>query len=615
METTEYSGSSGNATPAISGSRKARTAGSGQSIRGAWFGGALLATLVLASALRGIFPVADPPWRAGVGIVWHDEGTWVHNARNRALFGAWKLDEWNPMYITPVLTGLEYASFRMFGVGLWQARLVSEVAGVLSVLLLGLAVSRVAGRLAGLLAAALLATNYVYVMYDRAALMEATMIAFMVAAWYCYVRAHDSPVWGLLVGPAVFLAYFTKAAAAFLVAAIGLDAVLSLALTSRHAWLGPTPAGGSPSEEPETSSGRPGARVAAWFTLAGLLGAGLISLLLFVAPNWQEYRFYNWQVSVTRKPSYTVKALLDRVSWFPILHDFFTRMWLVSILAAGGTLGLLARWRRVHPGERLLLLWLGLGSCELFLHDVGNERRLVFLIPALVALAAIVLGRDRRLLAPEVVQLKRLPLLLTAPLVLYVLYVTGGGLLRLAFLYEVRQGILSPDVRLSAAVAVVAGIAVYATWPAVPRWVVRNSWSAPASLLLACLVLAGDVAQFTQWAWERTEKNYAAMRLLGEWLPPGTLVQGKLANGLSLENRIRPIFVGRGFGNYLDRLSRDDARYLVTYIAPEVGYEGPVIKDVLDAYPNRRVLHVFDVAETPGGHDQAALFDKGPRRQ
>jgi len=611
METSEYSGASRNATPAISGGAETGAARSGQNIRAAWFGIALLATLVLASVLRGIFPVADPPWRTTVGIAWHDEGGWVHNARNRALFGAWKLDEWNPMYITPVLTGLEYASFRTFGVGLWQARLVSEVAGVLSVLLLGLAVSRVAGRLAGLMAAALLATNYVYVMYDRAALMEATMVAFMVAAWYCYVRAHDSPVWGLLVGPAVLLAYFTKAAAVFLVGAIMLDAALSLALTSRLSWPGPTPAGGGSSEGPEAGPGRSRARAAAWFTLAGLLGAGLISLLVFLVPNWREYRFYNWQISVTRKPSYTVKALVDRVSWFPILHDFFTRMWLVSILAAGGALGLLARWRRVHPGERLLLLWVGLGACELLLHDVGNERRFVFLIPALVALAAIVLGRDRRLLAPEVAGIKRSTSILAAPLVLFTLYVTVGGLLRLAFLYEARQGLLSPDVRLSAAAAVAAGIAIYVTWPAVPRWVVRNTWRTPASLLLVCLVLVGDVAQFTQWAWERTEKNYTAMRLLGEWLPPGTRVHGKLANGLSLENRIRPVFVGRGFGNYLDRLSRDDVRYLVTYVAPEVGYEGPVIRDVLDAYPNRRVLHVFDVAETPGGHDQAALFDKG----
>ena len=38
-------------------------------------------------------------------------------------------DAWNPMYIAPVFTGLEYVSFATFGVGVWQARLVSEVTG------------------------------------------------------------------------------------------------------------------------------------------------------------------------------------------------------------------------------------------------------------------------------------------------------------------------------------------------------------------------------------------------------------------------------------------------------------------------------------------------------
>src|SRR5919106_3253168 len=97
---------------------------------------ALLAIIAVAVVLRALFPTADPPWNPSVGIVWHDEGAWVHNARNRALFGVWSLDAWNPMYIAPVFTGLEYVSFAAFGVGVRQARLVSEIAGCLSVLLL-----------------------------------------------------------------------------------------------------------------------------------------------------------------------------------------------------------------------------------------------------------------------------------------------------------------------------------------------------------------------------------------------------------------------------------------------------------------------------------------------
>src|SRR6185295_3844198 len=119
------------------------------------FPGLLAGIVLIAAVLRGAFPTADPPWRTTVGIVWHDEGAWVHNARNRALFGAWTQDAWNPMYIAPVFSALEYASFRTFGVGLWQARLVSEILGWLSVLLLVLGVGRIAGRRAGLIAGAL----------------------------------------------------------------------------------------------------------------------------------------------------------------------------------------------------------------------------------------------------------------------------------------------------------------------------------------------------------------------------------------------------------------------------------------------------------------------------
>ena len=89
----------------------------------------LLAIAALGLTIRVIFPAADPPWNPSVGVVWHDEGAWVHNARNKALFGAWTMDAWNPMYIAPVFTGLEYAAFELFGVGVRQARLVSELTG------------------------------------------------------------------------------------------------------------------------------------------------------------------------------------------------------------------------------------------------------------------------------------------------------------------------------------------------------------------------------------------------------------------------------------------------------------------------------------------------------
>jgi 4-amino-4-deoxy-L-arabinose transferase-like glycosyltransferase len=549
------------------------------------FAGWLSVIALVALILRGLFPTADPPWVTTVGIVWHDEGAWTHNARNKALVGEWSTDAWNPLYIAPVFTGLEYASFATFGVGTWQARLVSEVTGFLSVILLALGVRRIAGREAGLIAGALLASNYVYVMWNRAALMEASMVAFMVFAWYCYIRAQTQPLWGLLAALCALLAYFTKAAAIFFVVALGIDALITLIRPSST----------------DASHSRAGARM----TLIGLTAWGLLALAIFVGPYWSEYRFYNWQMSVTRKPSYDLRSIMNRITWFPIVHDIFTRMWFMVLVGTAAMFSALARWKLAAAGERLLVWWVGLGLAELLLHDVSNERRFIFFIPALVALTAIVLGRERRLLDASATRVTRRHVLIAAPVVFYASYIVLGSLARLAFLYEP-----GPGVRLSAALALIATALVYLAWPRLQTFLAGRQWSTAAALVLAAVVSAGQIAQFVQWAMGRTYKNYLASVELGTVLPPGTLVHGKLANGLALENQIRPIFVGREFGNYADRKERDDVRYILTYVAPYVGYEGTVIRDVLEAYPNRIIIKTFDVAESTTGHDRAALIDK-----
>lgn len=571
------------------------TAGPGDpsELTGRQFAIGLAVIVVVGALLRGLFPAADPPWQSTVGIVWHDEGAWVHNARNQALFGAWSLDAWNPMFIAPVFTALEYLSFATFGVGVRQARLVPEVLGVMSVALLGLGVARLAGRRAGLIAAALLATNYVYVMWNRAALMEAPMVAFMVASWYCCTRAERSPRWVWGAAACAFLAFFTKAAAAFFVAALALDALIALV------------PGGSESAQ---------RRRYGFTMLAALTVCGALALALFVIPNWNDYWFYNVQMSITRKPSYDLESLLNRVTWFPVLHDLFTRMWLDLALAVAGAITLISRARHLQAGERLLVAWLVLGTIELLLHDVGNERRFVFFIPAVVALAAILLGRERTLVPAGLVHLSRRAAILAAPVLAYALYVLVGSAARLAFLYEI-----GPNVRIAAALAVLLTLVTVLSWPRIPRALSSSRWSPAAALTLAGIMAAGQAAQYVQWAAGRTYRNYDASMALNAVLPPGTLVHGKLANGLALENRIKPVFVGRDFGNYEDRKTRDDVRYILTYTSPSLGYESqrrnPIIQDVLDAYPNHAIIMTFDVAETATGQNRAALIDKFGREK
>jgi len=577
----------------------------------------LIAILLVAAALRVVFPTADPPWQVPVGITWHDEGPWVHNARNKVLWGEWSLDRWNPMYLTPVFTGLEYAAFSAFGVGQLQARVVSQVMGLVAVAAIGLGIAAIATRKTALLAAALLATNYVGVMWDRVALMEATMTAFIAVAWSAYAAAQRRPAWGLAAGIAAVLAFFTKAAAAFFIAAIALEVGWALLpwIAACRPGLKPrphmdySPARGPGSMPRPTSAASEATRQAhaALWTIAGLALGGGAFLIWFVIPYWTEFRFYNWQMSVTRKPSYGLSVLMDRASWLPVVNDFFTRMWLATVVSIAGCLALLARWRTIGASERLLLLWIGLGIAELVVHDAGNQRRLIFFIPAFAAVSALVLGSAGRWLA-GVSTVGRRALVFALPLLLYASYIVIAPIVRLADIYEVR-----PAVRGGALAAVLLTGLLFAFWPRIRAWLARQRWSFAAAAAVVAIVVAGDLVQFWQWAAARTYKNVEASRLLGTLLPPGTLVQGKLANGLALENRIKPIFVGRGFGNYDDRLSRGDVRYVVTYVTPRLGYEGPVIRDVLDALPEWHILKTFDVAETSAGHDRAALIEKGPR--
>ena len=209
------------------------------------------------------------------------------------------------------------------------------------------------------------------------------------------------------------------------------------------------------------------------------------------------------------------------------------------------------------------------------MHDVGNERRFVFLIPgadraraASCSVARSVLpARSRRVRAARQLRAGCCRSCSTAPTS------SSGPIARLPFLYEVRRGSVRLRGRLAAAGA--AGLLV-AAWPRLPAAADRGILAGAAAAVgsAAALVAAGNLVQFAQWAPAAPIRTTRRRSRSGGSCRPGTLVQGKLANGLALENRIRPLFIGHEFGNYDDRQQRDDVRYILTYTAPELGYEG-----------------------------------------
>ncbi len=582
----------------------------------------LIAACCCGTVLRTLWLRSDPaPDNAGhVGVVWHDEGAWVHNARNKALWDTWRTDNWNPVFIAPVFTELEYVAFREFGVGTWQARTVPVASGLVAIAFLILGLNAVAGRRAAMIGAWLLATNYIFVMWNRAALMESTMTMFVVISWATYAMAEKRPRWGLVAGAAVVLAWFTKASAAFFLAAIVLDCCVTIAQGLIR------PRGSTPGVD---SRGR---RAAAWFTLVGMAIAGLAVVTFFVWPHRTEYFFYNVQMSVERKPAYTLNAFRSNASWLPINSDFFTRMWLALVAAAVAIAAIAAEWRTAKPAERLLVLWLAVGLLELVVHGAGEERYYVPLIPALIALASWYVGADRPRFTTALASPSRRRWI-AAPLLLGLGYLVLGSVLRIAFADDVKAGhvpvlggivravfgddLVAGHVHVAVNISAIAAVALTAVivwrWTRIANLLSTRAVPAIAAVAFIAVSVGWNLFEYGAWAVNRRDANYQASLAVGRLLPPGTLVHGKLANGLSLENQIKPIFVGDHFGNFDDRLNRDDVRYILTYASPNFGYEGPIIRDVLNHYPGKREIASFDVDET-GGPDRAALFDKFPGR-
>ena len=61
-----------------------------------------------------------------------DEGFYLHNARNRVLFGHAQTDQFNNALIMPALDAVQTGVFHLFGVGAVQARAVSVTLGLLT---------------------------------------------------------------------------------------------------------------------------------------------------------------------------------------------------------------------------------------------------------------------------------------------------------------------------------------------------------------------------------------------------------------------------------------------------------------------------------------------------
>ncbi len=162
--------------------------------------------------LRWVNLGADPPKSLSTSMGYYsDPGGYVHNARNKILFGQWETDEWNHMHTSPIPHYVTYLIFLFFGIGIAQMNAVPALFSCLLLLILYFTLKKSLNATYALLGVFLLGSNYIFTVFSQTAVRVMPMVFFVVLALYFLSRKQDIPKRNLfLAGAMCFLAFATK---------------------------------------------------------------------------------------------------------------------------------------------------------------------------------------------------------------------------------------------------------------------------------------------------------------------------------------------------------------------------------------------------------------------
>lgn len=340
-----------------------------------WFV-ALVFLLLLATRL--VHLGADPPVDLSPsGGLFGDEAALAHNARNKALFGTWVSDEWNPFIINPILTILEYFSFSLFGVGLRQIRLVTVTAVAVSFLLFWLALKKSSGRRVAFLALMLLGSNFLFMMYSRLGLNDTFLVLPMTLTVFLWQRGLHRPSVLFFAGISSFACYITKASSLYFVIATFLALVFALLQKSA-------------AEKCLRNLIRPLA-----FYLGGLGLSYLLWHVLFYSPLREEFAKISAQWFSLAMPIRLSRLWLNlrSLTFARYLTDTALEVIVVWAFLPLLVLSLLRSWKKARPMEIYVLFWLAGGYVALNGLNYRPPRYFVPLMPAFSLLLALAFDR------------------------------------------------------------------------------------------------------------------------------------------------------------------------------------------------------------------------------
>lgn len=478
----------------------------------------VLFLLFVALGLRLLHPKADPPsslsWS---GALLSDEGYWCHNAANKVLFDKWETDNFNPYLVSPVFTLFEYASFKTGGVDLIHVRLPNIIFGTLSILILYLITQ-------DWLAAILLTLNYIFVMYNRMALLETTVIFFLLLSLLTWQKEKFT-----LSGVFLAVSILTKVTASFFIFVLLLQILFF-----------------------EEKKKKP---------LRFLLGLALVILpfiLVFVIPSYSGWKEIQ-TIHVAKKFTHPLLHFKSLALFFTT-HFGLVKIPFLYLLAFLGSLQVFSRVltkREIFTrSETIVFLWLLIGALFLGFFPYQPPRYLLLIIPPMCVEASFTL---RELKKQKSLYLKFVRNFFKMSLVflgiflspIYILNLILGSLLGHRYIVG---GWLILSVIISA-LLILRG-----------EMTLRRKFLKFVYLGGVTLIILNNGFQYLKWAVRPEYSILNASRKVKEIIGEKAILGGEISSTLSLENHVRAIpFLGTLNREYFPQLT-----YLITYGNEEI---------------------------------------------
>lgn len=484
----------------------------------------ILGILIIAGfGLRAADLRADPPPDLSWSFApYTDESLNTYSARNFALYGRWKIDDFLPFVIYPLVNMLVALIYKIFGIGFVQVKLLSLISGTLSILILALLLRAEKNPTSALLGAFLLATCYPLVMYSRLGLVETVEILFLLLTGVFWILGLNRP--GLMTG-----AGFCVAASVLLVklSAVFLVPVMLILVVSDSLKF------------PD----RKRIKTALLYFSAGIIIATGCWLVLVYLPYRNEYLEYVLRHSSESPAGHprTVFGYLFNTFTFGLRSRLILRMIWPALIGY-----LTLPWLGWSQSRllRYTLLWFIFGLLMLGYMNYRPPRYEIILLPCLLVAAAVALSRilESGTIVPQ-----------TRPTIpktlLYGIWLSPGVLQLMLYISGFRNypqpggeaGIIILSLIIGMAIAFAGHILLQFQKKG---WTIKAGWLRAALVgLILILSLRLDLGQWSAWFSNRTYDLVTYSKAVDQLLPANAVVAGPWAPPIMIESRKQVIAV------------------------------------------------------------------------